>query len=140
MSKSKTAPDGNAPSVSPGSSGEGGTSAERPPAVPETFVARGSGDFEIVLPRVIIEEALGKLMETTGAPEFHDAMELVWFKSDPERNPGVRELVSMLLTLYRCSLDGNVKPPVNLEELYAEKYRGTVLEGRRAPGNMAPGP
>ncbi len=129
----------NLPASPPGPCIENGPDHGAPPVSPEAFIARGSGVFELVLPRTLIDEAAGKLMDITGTPDFHDAMELVWFKADPENDPGVREMVSMLLTLYRCSRDGNVRPPVDLEALYAEKYRGMASGNRHSPGMGAPG-
>ncbi len=113
-------------------------SFETSPAAPEMFVAKGSKDLEIVLPRAVIEGAVRKLIEVTGARDYHDAMELVWFKSDPKSDPGTRESVSMLLTLYRSARDGNVRPPISLEDLYAEKYNEIVSKDRCFTGNPAP--
>lgn len=139
MSENNTTHGVNSPACPPGPRIEDGPSSETPPFAPETFIARGSGDFEIVLPRTLIDEATGKLIDITGTPDFHDAMELVWFKADPENGPAVRELVSMLLTLYRCSRDGNVRPPVDLEALYAEKYREMASGNCHSPGMGAQG-
>ena len=94
----------------------------------ENFVARQSDNFEIVLPRTRIEDALKKLAETTMAPVFRDAMELIWFKFDPNQDSDMKNDVSMLLTLHRCILDGNVKPPLSLEELYTEIYQDMEYE------------
>lgn len=92
-------------------------------ATSDNFVARQSDNFEIVLPRTKIEEALKKLAEMTSAPAFQDAMELVWFKFDPNTDADMKNCISMLLTLHRCILDGNVKPPLSLEELYTNIYQ-----------------
>lgn len=105
--------------------------------IPETFVARQAENFEIVLPRSKIEEAIKKLAEVTNAPGYHDAMELVWFKFDPNKDADIRSLVSMLLTLYRCTLDGNVRPPLDLEELYARTYEEMDVECGRSPASLA---
>ncbi|MHB8109898.1 MAG: hypothetical protein ACYDHW_07685 [Syntrophorhabdaceae bacterium] len=91
--------------------------------MPETFVARHSENFEIVIPRKQIEDAIRKLAETTNVPDFRDAMELAWFKFDPNIDTAMRDMMSMLLTLDRCAMDGNVKPPLNLEKLYNRMYQ-----------------
>ena len=96
----------------------------------ENFVARQPDNFEVVLPRTQIEDALKKLAETTRAPVFRDAMELVWFKFDPNTDANTKNCVSMLLTLYRCILDGNVKPPLSLEELYSDIYQNMEYENQ----------
>ncbi len=90
--------------------------------MPETFVARRSEQFEVVLPLQVIEKALEQLARATNAQGFQDAMELVWFKFDPGADKGMRDCVSMLLTLYRCALDGNVRPPLDLEDLYERTH------------------
>jgi hypothetical protein len=92
--------------------------------IPETFVAARPEEFEVILPRSTIERALKQLADATCAPSFQDAMELVWFKFDPNSNRTMRECVSMLLTLYRHALDGNVKPHLDLEEFYERMYIG----------------
>jgi len=77
-----------------------------------------------------------KLAEATNAPSYHDAMELVWFKFDPNGDSDMRACVSMLLTLYRCTLDGNVRPPLSLEELYARTYNEMDVEQGNFPGSL----
>lgn len=106
--------------------------------IPETFVARQCEDFEIVLPRSKIEEAMKKLAEATNAPGYHDAMELIWFKFDPNGDADMRARVSMLLTLYRCALDGNVRPSLDLEELYTRTYKQMDVEQGNSPGSLTP--
>ncbi len=96
--------------------------------MPDAFVARRSEGFEIVLPRRTIERAARRLAEATNAASFHDAMELSWFRFDPKTNKEMVDCVSMLLTLYRCSLDGNVRPALNLEELYGRAFNKTKTE------------
>ncbi|MBP7528352.1 MAG: hypothetical protein KA801_10520 [Syntrophorhabdaceae bacterium] len=106
--------------------------------ITQTFVARQSENFEIVLPRAKIEEAVRRLAEATSAPRFHDAMELVWFKFDPNGDNELRASVSMLLTLYRCTLDGNVRPPLDLEELYARTYNKVDMDCGCSPAGPTP--
>lgn len=91
--------------------------------IAENFVARNSENFEIVIPRKKIEDAIRTLAETAIAPDFRDAMELIWFKIDPNSDTAMRETASMLLTLDRCAMDGNVKPPINLAKLYSVIYQ-----------------
>ncbi|MDD3845065.1 MAG: hypothetical protein PHC90_01750 [Syntrophorhabdaceae bacterium] len=106
--------------------------------ISETFVARRSEDFEIVLPRSMIQKALKQLAASTNAPAFQDAMELVWFKFDPNVDAGTRDCVSMLLTLYRCTLDGNVRPPLDLEDLYERTYNTMEAEYGSFPNDPTP--
>jgi len=104
----------------------------------QTFVARQSENFDIVLPRAKIEEAVRRLAEATSAPRFHDAMELVWFKFDSNGGNKLRASASMLLTLYRCTLDGNVRPPLDLEELYARTYNRMYVDCGSSPAGPRP--
>jgi len=106
--------------------------------MPETFVARKSEDFEIFLTRSMIEKAAGQLARATNTPGFHDAMELVWFKFDHNVNKEMRDCVSMLLTLYRCALDGNVRPPLDLEEIYERTYKEMEAEYGNRPNGPKP--
>ncbi|HOD76061.1 MAG TPA: hypothetical protein PKJ17_08540 [Syntrophorhabdaceae bacterium] len=96
--------------------------------ITEAFIARRSEGFEIVLPRTAIERAARRLAETTNAAGFHDAMELAWFRFDPNVDREMLDCVSMLLTLYRCSLDGNIRPALNLEEVYEHAFNEMEAE------------
>lgn len=106
--------------------------------MPDAFVARRSEGFEIVLPRAAIERAARRLAEATNAACFHDAMELAWFRFDPGADREMLDCVSMLLTLYRSSLDGNVRPSLDLEELYGRAYSEMATEHGSLADERAP--
>lgn len=106
--------------------------------MPDAFVARRSEGFEIVLPRVAIERATRQLAEVTNAAGFHDALELAWFRLDPGTGREMLDCVSMLLTLYRCSLDGNVRPALDLEEFYEHAFNEIQAEHGNLPDGRTP--
>jgi hypothetical protein len=43
------------------------------------------------------------------------------------------DCVSILLTLYRCALDGNIRPPLDLEELYGHTFSEMEAAHRNLP-------
>jgi hypothetical protein len=106
--------------------------------IPDAFVARRSEGFEIVLPRAAVERAARRLAAATNAAGFHDAMELAWFRFDPNVDREMLDCVSMLLTLYRCSLDGNVRPALDLEELYEHAFNEIEAEHGNLPDEGTP--
>ena len=61
--------------------------------------------------------AMKKLHELTNADRLHQAFNLIWYK---KMDIATAEQMGMITTLYRCSLDGTVKPPVDLSEFYRE--------------------
>lgn len=70
-----------------------------------------------------ITGALEILADKTGERNFTDAMEVIWFSFDPKRDKDTFDRMSMLTTLMRATLDGNVRPPVDLDELYQDCYQ-----------------
>lgn len=90
-----------------------------------------------------IEGALEMLAATTRERNFGDAMEVIWFSFDPKRDHETFDDMSMLTTLMRATLDGNVKPPVDLDELYQECRQKLGLEQGREQKtgvNLSPSP
>jgi len=76
--------------------------------------------------------SLDSLALTSGTPNFQDAMELVWFSFDPKKDTGMFDQMSLLTTLIRATLDGNIKPPIDLPALYQERYRAVTCQRRTA--------
>ena len=105
---------------------------------PDAFIAKRSEGFEIILPRTAIVRAARQLAEATNAAGFHDAMELAWFKFDPHTNREMLDCVSMLLTLYRSALDGNIRPPLDLEELYGHAFNEMEAQHGDLPNEGTP--
>lgn len=70
-----------------------------------------------------ITDALDSLATLSKTPDFNDAMEVVWFAFDPKKDKEAFNRMSLLITLFRGSLDGNVKPPIDLPGMYQERYR-----------------
>jgi hypothetical protein len=66
-----------------------------------------------------LTDAMQTLHKLTNADKFSTAVNLVWYKIDP-KDRQTNEQMSMITTLYRCTLDGTVKPPVDLDEYYRE--------------------
>jgi hypothetical protein len=66
-----------------------------------------------------LTEAMQTLHKLTNADKFSTAVNLVWYKFDP-KDRQTNEQMSMITTLYRCTLDGTVKPPVDLDEYYEQ--------------------
>jgi hypothetical protein len=67
-----------------------------------------------------LTDAMKRLYELTNADKFSIAANLVWYKFDPGKDKRTADMVSMITTLYRCAKDGSIKPPVDLDEFYAE--------------------
>lgn len=104
-----------------------------------TKVVVKSVNLEISLEK--IDDALEILADKTQEPDFSDAMEVVWFFFDPKRDHETFEEMSMLTTLMRATLDGNVKPPVDLGELYQRCRQKLGLgQGQGADMNLFPSP
>jgi hypothetical protein len=70
-----------------------------------------------------ITDALDALASLSKTPDFTDAMEVVWFTFNPKKDKEPFDAMSQLTTLVRGSLDGNVKPPIDLPGMYRERYR-----------------
>jgi len=68
-----------------------------------------------------IEKALDSLARVSDTSNFKDAMELVWFSFDPKKDSEMFGQMSLLTTLIRATLDGNIKPPIDLPALYQER-------------------
>ena len=66
-----------------------------------------------------LTRAMKKLHDLTKADKLHQAFNLVWYKLEGT-DRSTAEQMGLLTTLYRCSLDGTVKPPVDLSEFYRE--------------------
>jgi hypothetical protein len=67
-----------------------------------------------------LTDAMETLHKLTNADKFSNAVNLVWYKFDPNKDKRIADMASMITTLYRCALDGTVKPPVDLNEFYRE--------------------
>lgn len=83
-----------------------------------------------------IEKSIDSLAASTGAPDFNDAMELVWFNFNPKKDNEMMGQMSLLDTLRRATLDGSVRPPIDLEDLYQERYQ--MLTQNKAVDNRGP--
>jgi hypothetical protein len=71
-----------------------------------------------------ITDALDSLATLSKTPDFNDAMEVVWFAFDPKEGKGGSSTACPCLSrFFRGSLDGNVKPPIDLPGMYQERYR-----------------
>jgi len=70
-----------------------------------------------------LARALDSLASLSKTPDFNDAMEVVWFAFNPKKDKEAFDAMSLLTTLFRGSLDGNVKPPIDLPALYQERFR-----------------
>lgn len=75
------------------------------------------------IPTPCIEKSLDSLATLSKTPDFNDAMEVVWFTFNPKKDKEIFDAMSLLTTLFRGSLDGNVKPPIDLPAMYQERYR-----------------
>ena len=75
------------------------------------------------IPLEDLARSLDSLALTSGTPNFQDAMEVVWFYFDPKKDTRMFDRMSLLVTLIRGSLDGNVKPPLDLAALYQDRYQ-----------------
>jgi len=74
-----------------------------------------------------IEKSLDSLASLSKTPDFNDAMEVVWFTFNPKKDKETFEAMSLLTTLFRGSLDGNVKPPIDLPAMYQERYQAVDI-------------
>jgi len=70
-----------------------------------------------------LAQALDSLASLSKTPDFNDAMEVVWFAFNPKKDKETFDAMSLLTTLFRGSLDGNVKPPIDLPAMYQERYQ-----------------
>ncbi len=70
-----------------------------------------------------LAQALDSLASLSKTADFNDAMEVVWFAFNPKKDRETFDRMSLLTTLFRGSLDGNVKPPIDLPGMYQERYR-----------------
>ncbi|NLT25032.1 MAG: hypothetical protein GXX82_18515 [Syntrophorhabdus sp.] len=75
------------------------------------------------IPREELSRALDSLASLSKTPDFNDAMEVVWFAFNPKKDKETFDRMSLLTTLFRGSLDGNVKPPIDLPGMYQERYQ-----------------
>ncbi len=75
------------------------------------------------IPREELSRALDSLASLSKTADFNDAMEVVWFAFDPKKDKEAFDAMSLLTTLFRGSLDGNVKPPIDLPGMYRERYQ-----------------
>ncbi len=50
-------------------------------------------------------------------------METVWFAFNPKKDRETFDRMSLLVTLCRGNLDGNVQPPLDLPAMYRERYQ-----------------
>ncbi len=73
--------------------------------------------------QIHITKALDSLASLSKTPDFNDALEVVWFTFNPKKDKEIFDAMSLLTTLFRGSLDGNVKPPIDLPAMYQERYR-----------------
>jgi hypothetical protein len=67
-----------------------------------------------------LKNAMTKIHSLTKADNFNNAMSLVWYKFDPTQDKETANMVSMIATLYRCELDGTIKPPISLADFYQQ--------------------
>jgi hypothetical protein len=67
-----------------------------------------------------LTDAMTKIHSLTKADNFSTAMSLVWYKFDPTQDKETGNMVSMIATLYRCELDGTIKPPISLADFYQQ--------------------
>jgi hypothetical protein len=67
-----------------------------------------------------LKNAMTKIHSLTKADNFNNAMSLVWYKFDPTQDKETGNMVSMIATLYRCELDGTIKPPISLADFYQQ--------------------
>lgn len=75
------------------------------------------------IPREDLAASLDSLAKTSNTPNFQDAMEVVWFYFDPKKDTRMFDQMSLLVTLARATMDGNVKPPLDLPALYQDRYQ-----------------
>lgn len=73
------------------------------------------------IPRETLVRSLDALARVSDTSNFKDAMELVWFSFDPKKDSEMFGQMSLLTTLIRATLDGNIKPPIDLPALYQER-------------------
>lgn len=73
--------------------------------------------LKISIPVKKIKDALIFLKKQTKVSSFSDAMTLIYFK---ELSREESESISMLITLWRAWKDGEIEPPIDLENMYAE--------------------
>ena len=75
------------------------------------------------VPTPCISKSLDSLASLSKTPDFNDAMEIVWFAFNPKKDKETFDRMSLLTTLTRGSLDGNVKSPLDLPAMYRERYQ-----------------
>jgi hypothetical protein len=67
-----------------------------------------------------LTDALRTMYDLTNADKFSTATNLVWYKFDPAKDKKTAEQMSMIAMLYRCELDGTIRPPVSLSDFYQQ--------------------
>lgn len=82
--------------------------------------------MRLEIPTPCINKSLDSLASLSKTPDFNDAMEVVWFAFDPKKDKEAFDRMSLLTTLFRGSLDGNVKPPIDLPAMYQERYQAVM--------------
>jgi hypothetical protein len=75
------------------------------------------------IPTPCILTSLDALASLSNTPDFNDAMETVWFAFNPKKDKETFDRMSLLVTLCRGNLDGNVNPPIDLPGMYRERYQ-----------------
>lgn len=75
--------------------------------------------IQIEMPIKRIESALVWLEETTKAKTLDEALGIVWSKIGPVHSRKYAEMAGMITTVLRAAREGNVSPPLNIEEWYA---------------------
>lgn len=79
--------------------------------------------MRLEIPRPCINKSLDSLASLSKTPDFNDAMEVVWFAFSPKKDRETFDRMSLLITLCRGNLDGNVNPPLDLPAMYRERYQ-----------------
>ena len=88
--------------------------------------AQGQGDdiisadnitATLMISRQELTRAMQKLHQLTGQDRLHNAFNLIWYK---KMDIATAEQMGTITTLYRCALDGTVKPPVDLDDYYRQ--------------------
>lgn len=102
-----------------------GNESKTAPVIPEETINAVAPSVNLSIKLSDMEAAFERLASLSGADTFTDAMEVAWFNIDA-KDKKIVALMSMLTTIYRCSLDGAVTPKIDIEDHY-RKSRERVM-------------